>query len=116
MSAWLKRHPGVEVVTRDRSPTYAAAINEGAPSAVQVADRFHLLMNVREALAKTIKRCYRFLRSQRLSAPPSTGSAPENAAYDGCRLRLAPHLRGARRGGGSKPTPRLNLPAARQAA
>ena len=116
LSAWLKRHPGVEVVTRDRSPTYAAAINEGAPSAVQVADRFHLLMNVREALAKTIKRCYRFLRSQRLSAPPSTGSAPENAAYDGCRLRLAPHLRGARRGGGSKPTPRLNLPAARQAA
>ena len=42
----------LEVVTRDRSPTYAAAINEGAPSAVQVADRFHLLMNVREALAE----------------------------------------------------------------
>lgn len=116
LAAWLRAHPGVEVVSRDRSPTYASAINEGVPSAMQVADRFHLLMNVREALAKTIKRCYRVLRTQTLAAPPSTASGPENTAYDGCRLRLAPHLQGARRGGGSKPTPRLNLPSARQAA
>ena len=116
LSVWLKAHPGVEVVSRDRSPTYAAAIYEGAPGALQVADRFHLLMNVREALEKTVKRGYRFLRSQTLSAPPPTGSTPESAAYDGCRLRLAPHLQGARRGGGSRPTPRLNLPSAQQAA
>jgi transposase len=116
LAAWLRAHPGVEVVSRDRSPSYASGINEGAPSAVQVADRFHLLLNVREALEKTIKRSYRFLRTQTLAAPPATASAPENAAYDGCRLRLAPHLQGARRGGGSKPTPRLNLPSARQAA
>jgi transposase len=50
LAAWLKRHPGVEAVSRDRSPTYAAAIYEGAPAALQVADRFHLLLNVREAL------------------------------------------------------------------
>jgi transposase len=116
LSAWLKRHPGVEVVTRDRSPTYAAAINEGAPAALQVADRFHLLLNVREALEKVVKRCNRFLRTQTLAAPPSSTAAPENDAYAGCRLRLEPHLQGARRGGGSKPTPRLNLPSARRAA
>jgi transposase len=116
LAAWLKAHPGVEVVSRDRSPTYASAINEGAPGAVQVADRFHLLMNVREALEKTVKRCYRFLRSQTLLAPPSSTPAPENDAYAGCRLRLEPHLQGARRGGSRKPTPRLNLPSARQAA
>ncbi len=52
LAAWLKAHPGIEIISRDRSPTYAAAINEGAPAAVQVADRFHLLMNVREALEK----------------------------------------------------------------
>lgn len=116
LAAWLKAHPGVEVVSRDRSPTYAAAINEGAPSAVQVADRFHLLLNVREALEKTVKRCYRFLRTQTLAAPPSAAPAPESDAYAGCRLRLAPHLQGARRGGGRKPTPRLRLPSACEAA
>jgi transposase len=116
LAAWLKAHPGVEVVSRDRSPTYAAAINEGAPGALQVADRFHLLLNVREALEKAVKRCYRFLRSQTLAAPPSAAPAPENDASAGCRLRLEPHLRGARRGGGGKAAPRLNLPSARQAA
>ncbi|HEX7316643.1 MAG TPA: ISL3 family transposase, partial [Pyrinomonadaceae bacterium] len=112
LAAWLRAHPGVEVVSRDRSPTYAAAIYEGAPGALQVADRFHLLMNVREALEKVVKRCYRFLRSQTLAAPPP---APENEAYAGCRPRLLPHLEGASHGGG-KPTLRLRLPSARQAA
>ena len=116
LAAWLKAHSGVEVVSRDRSPTYAAAINEGAPGAVQVADRFHLLMNVREALEKVVKRCNRFLRTQTLAAPPTAAPAPENEAYAGCRLRLLPHLEGKRRGGGKKLTPRLDLPSARQAA
>src|SRR5215218_4206156 len=112
LAAWLKAHPGVEVVSRDRSPTYAAGINKGAPAVVQVADRFHLLMNVREALEKVVKRCNRFPRTQTLAAPPSSAPAPENDAYAGCRLRLAPHLPGARRAGGSKSTPRLRLPSA----
>lgn len=111
LAAWLKAHPGVEVVSRDRSPSYSSGINEGAPAGGQVADRFHLLMNVREVLEKMIKRCHRFLCSQTLAAPPAP--APENDAYAGCRLRLVPHLQGARRGRGRKPTPRLNLPWAR---
>jgi transposase len=111
LAAWLKAHPGVEVVSRDRSPTYAAGINEGAPAALQVADRFHLLMNVREALEKVVKRRYRLLRTQTLAAPPSSAPAPENDAYAGCRLRLLPHLEGRR-----KTAPRLCLPPARQAA
>src|SRR5215207_3549626 len=88
LAAWLKAHPGIEVVSRDRSPTYAAGIYEGAPAAVQVADRFHLLMNVREALEKVVKRRYRFLRTQTLAAPSSAAPAPQNEAYAGCRLRL----------------------------
>lgn len=48
--AWLVRHPEIEIVSRDRSQTYAQAIQEGASTAVQVADRWHLLHNTSEAL------------------------------------------------------------------
>lgn len=116
LAAWLKAHPGTEIISRDRSPTYASGVNEGAPSAVQVADRFHLLMNVREALEKVVKRVNRFLRTQSLAAPLSSAPAPENDSYASCRLRLLPHLESVRRVGSSKPAPRPRLPSARRAA
>ena len=52
VSTWLRDHPGVKVVARDRSTEYARAISEGAPSAVQVADRWHLLHNLRQVLVR----------------------------------------------------------------
>ena len=51
---WLKEHPGVRIVSRDRSPVYADAVRAGAPEAVHVADRFHLVKNLIEALEKQI--------------------------------------------------------------
>ncbi|MDI2127602.1 ISL3 family transposase [Yinghuangia seranimata] len=42
LAAWLREHPGVEVVCRDGSPTYRLGVTVGAPDAVQVSDRFHL--------------------------------------------------------------------------
>lgn len=115
LAAWLKAHPGVEVVTRDRSPTYAAGINEGAPGAVQVADRFHLLMNVREALEKVLYKQNRLLRSRTLAAPVSGAPAAENDAHAGCRERLRPHLERVKRSRRRKASPRLRLPSAREA-
>jgi len=53
---WLEHHPGVELVSRDRSSTYAQAAAEGAPKAQQVADRWHLLKNLREAIERLLER------------------------------------------------------------
>ena len=53
---WLQAHPGVEVVSRDRAPAYAEAARKGAPQAVQVADRWHVLQNLVEALERCLLR------------------------------------------------------------
>jgi transposase len=54
LATWLETHPGVEVIARDRSTEYARGAKDGAPAAVQVADRWHLLQNIREALEREL--------------------------------------------------------------
>ena len=50
IAVWLAQHPTITVVCRDRSELYADGIRRGAPQAVQVVDRFHLVQNLRQAL------------------------------------------------------------------
>src|SRR5712691_4188344 len=50
VATWLQAHPEVTIVARDRAEAYASGVTQGAPDAVQVADRWHLLKHVREAI------------------------------------------------------------------
>ena len=53
---WLEAHPEVEIISRDRGDEYIKGANQGAPKAVHVADRWHLLVNLREALMRAVDR------------------------------------------------------------
>jgi transposase len=55
-AAWLKKHPTVEVISRDRGTTFADGASRRAPQAVQIADRWHVLHNLGEALEKVVVR------------------------------------------------------------
>lgn len=86
LAAWLTAHPGVKTISRDRALAYADAAKQGAPTAVQVADRWHLLRNMSEALERWLGRQRHCLRQvaemikaettspthMALSAPPLT--------------------------------------------
>jgi hypothetical protein len=55
VAAWLSLYPGIEIITRDRDQSYAAAARLAKPEALQVADRFHLVQNAADALKALFK-------------------------------------------------------------
>ena len=56
LATWLRAHPGITVVSRDRGGAYAEGVRQGAPGAVQVADRFHLLRNCADVVERVLRR------------------------------------------------------------
>ncbi len=56
LSQWLVAHPEVAIISRDRADDYIKRASAGAPQALQVADRWHLLRNLRDALRRLVDR------------------------------------------------------------
>ena len=64
-AAWLAGRPSIELIARDRDGLYADASRQGAPQAKQIADRFHLVQNLRGAIERQLSGLERPLRGYR---------------------------------------------------
>lgn len=78
LETWLKAHPGVRLISRDRAGEYATGARKGAPDAVQVADRFHIQKNLGEAVERIFHR-YQEPLHQIAMARSASSSSPVSA-------------------------------------
>jgi transposase len=72
LAAWLRTHPGVTILSRDRSTEYARGATLGAPGVQQVLDRWHLIRNLREALERLLDRLHQRLAAMLTVNQPAT--------------------------------------------
>jgi transposase len=89
VKAWLEKHPTIEIVTRGRSGEYREASTQALPDAVQVADRWHLLGNLREVIERHLSRHYQTVRQLVAQSAEGEGKQIHDNIGAKCR-RYAP--------------------------
>jgi transposase len=96
LAEWLQQHASVEIVSRDRFGLYARGAQKGAPQAHQLADRFHLLMNLKEAVEHELSRHRRQLVCGSPTPLPLPNTEPQSSspmAGGACNAERAKHER-----------------------
>ena len=78
--AWLKQQPRIRVISRDRGGIYAEGARLGSPAARQVADRFHLFLNLSAAVERSLEERS---RQTQLAVP----AAPQAEAADSLEVQ-----------------------------
>lgn len=97
-AAWLRSHPEVRIITRDRGGAYADGARQGAPQAQQIADRFHLLRNVTDAFQRYLARKHVALRHAACGAleevaPPTLSVVQVSPAPEAVPVRSSRNAR-----------------------
>lgn len=90
IDTWLQAHPTIQVVSRDRADIGITAATMGAPQAQQIADRFHLLTNLRDAIVRLVER-----EGPALRAAAKQAGASERATVPSPTAALQPQVRRA---------------------